>query len=78
MKKMYCTKPWNNVFIETNGDVYFCCFSGRPEGKIGNLKKNSFEEIWNDEESMKIRRDIMKGEIPAGCINCDLFNFSES
>jgi radical SAM protein with 4Fe4S-binding SPASM domain len=75
MKRMFCAKPWENVLIEVNGDVYFCCFSKRPEGRIGNLKIQSFEEIWNSSEAQKIRREIMKGKIPLGCLNCDLFNF---
>jgi radical SAM protein with 4Fe4S-binding SPASM domain len=78
MKKMFCSKPWENVSVEVNGDVYFCCYSDRPQGMIGSLKENNFPEIWESKKAQKIRRQIMAGKIPLSCLDCELFRFEKS
>jgi len=65
-----CRKPWENILVEVNGDCYFCCFIIRPGGKIGNLAKNDFEDIWNSRKARRIRRSIARGVIPYCCQIC--------
>lgn len=65
-----CRKPWENILVEVNGDCYFCCFIIRPGGKIGNLAKNDFEDIWNSRKARRIRRAIARGVIPYCCQIC--------
>jgi radical SAM protein with 4Fe4S-binding SPASM domain len=77
MKKMFCPKPWENVLIEINGDVYFCCYSHRPEGMIGRLQRDNFPEIWDSKKATKIRKKIMAGKIPLACLDCELFRFEK-
>jgi radical SAM protein with 4Fe4S-binding SPASM domain len=72
MKKI-CLKPWENILVEINGDCYFCCFSIRPGGKIGNLNRNTLKEVWNSKKATKIREKIMKGKIPYSCQICPYF-----
>jgi radical SAM protein with 4Fe4S-binding SPASM domain len=77
MKKMFCSKPWDHVSIEINGDVYFCCYSNRPKGIIGSLQTNSLAEIWQSREAQEIRKKMMEGKIPFGCLDCELFRFDK-
>ena len=77
MKKMFCSKPWDHVLIEINGDVYFCCYSNRPEGIIGSLQTNSLAEIWESQEAREIRKKMMAGKIPFACLDCELFRFDK-
>lgn len=56
-----CRKPWENLLVEVNGDCYFCCFIIRPGGKIGNLEKKDFEDVWNSRKARRIRRAIAPG-----------------
>ena len=77
MKKMFCPKPWENVLIEINGDVYFCCYSQRPKGMIGRLQTDHFSDIWANKKAQKIRKMIMAGKIPLACLDCELFTFEK-
>jgi MoaA/NifB/PqqE/SkfB family radical SAM enzyme len=47
-----CGYPWIQAIIRANGDVCSCC-QGRHI--MGNLYKNSFDEIWNGEKYQELR-----------------------
>jgi len=42
----FCIRLWKEAFITDDGDVYPCCH--KLPWKVGNLYKDSLEEIWND------------------------------
>ena len=65
-----CRKLREIILVEVNGDCSFCCFIIRPGGKIGNLAKNDFEDIWNSRKARRIRRAIARGVIPYCCQIC--------
>jgi len=77
MKKMFCPKPWENVLVEINGDVYFCCYSNRPKGRIGRLQTDGLMEIWEGKAATGIRKKIMEGKIPQSCLDCEVFKFEK-
>jgi len=64
--KYFCSEPWVGLFsIEISKDVVFCpCFL---KMKIGNLKQNTMQEVWNSEELIQLRRSFSKGELPTAC-----------
>jgi radical SAM protein with 4Fe4S-binding SPASM domain len=68
-----CRKPWENFLVEVNGDCYFCCFIIRPGGKIGNLTRKSFEDIWNGRKARRIRKAVAGGAIPYYCQACPYY-----
>jgi MoaA/NifB/PqqE/SkfB family radical SAM enzyme len=47
-----CGYPWIQAIIRANGDVCSCC-QGRHI--MGNLYKNTFDEIWNGEKYQALR-----------------------
>ncbi|MDQ0202465.1 radical SAM/SPASM domain-containing protein [Pectinatus haikarae] len=53
---LYCDLPWTTAFIETNGDVHICCLLSEVTPPIGNIKNNSFMEIWNAPVLQEIRK----------------------
>lgn len=55
-----CSKPFTYFQIEFDGDCFFCCpmFTDYP---IGNIFKNSFEDIWYGEKATKFRESILDG-----------------
>jgi radical SAM protein with 4Fe4S-binding SPASM domain len=59
----FCVLPWIHLNIQPNGDIYPCCMApyGMP---IGNTKDNTLEEIWNNEQMMSIRKDMLSGNRP--------------
>ena len=62
--QLFCSKPfkWFEVtgFKNPKGAVYMCC-PGWLSTPIGNMQKQSVEEIWNGKKAQKIRRSILDG-----------------
>ena len=44
-----CPKPWNQIAVEHDGEVVLCSLDYKHQVKIGNIKNNTIEEIWNNE-----------------------------
>ena len=60
--KFICDAPFSQVYIYPDGRVYLCpdCYL-TPSAAIGNLNKNSFDEIWNSVTAQFIRREALRG-----------------
>jgi len=68
----HCYAPWLETFIETNGDVKLCCVH---ESTMGNLKSESFEEIWNGKKYNSIREMFRKKQFSKECYHvCSIPN----
>ncbi|MBC8500036.1 MAG: SPASM domain-containing protein [Candidatus Atribacteria bacterium] len=61
-----CTFVWKSLFISPNGDIIPCQFFIY---KLGNIKTDSLENIWNSERYRKLRLRLKKGLLP-GCARC--------
>ena len=71
----YCYEPWSRAFIGSNGDVRPCCRA--PEDLVmGNLKKQPFEEIWNNERYQDLRSTVNTEKAWPICADCKYRNFS--
>ena len=55
-----CKKCFDYLYVFVNGDVRFWPWNGKV---IGNLKKNTLEEIWNGKEADEIRRAFLEGNL---------------
>jgi MoaA/NifB/PqqE/SkfB family radical SAM enzyme len=53
--KTFCMYPWIHLHSYPTGAAYPCCFS-EMKNSIGDCRKNTLEEIWNDEPLRNIRR----------------------
>lgn len=55
-----CYRPFTSALIDDFGDVYFCCMAWQINNslKLGNLKENSLEELWNNDKAKIIRADM--------------------
>ena len=59
LKGVRCTKPWTDFGIwDIEGNVRVCCWS---RSIVGNINRNSIEEIWNGELYQAIRHDMSCG-----------------
>ena len=66
-----CVWPWESSYISKSGDVVPCCIIGDEKVvSFGNIKENSFKEIWNSKNYKTFRDNIRKNEIPDYCKNC--------
>ena len=63
----FCLLPFTHFSTRTNGDITPCC---RYMGKIGNIKEQSLEEIWNGEYMRELRRQFLADQRPGGCWQC--------
>jgi len=68
---MYCDWPSNVLTINNEGDVLLCCNDYFGSYRVGNLKRNSIQTIWDRPHNKKIReylfRDTSKIEICRKC-----------
>jgi molybdenum cofactor biosynthesis enzyme MoaA len=61
LKTKFCTRPFDNFEINRAGDAFFCCQKWLNMS-IGNVFKNSPEELWNSARAKEIRRSIIDGD----------------
>ncbi len=69
--KNQCWRMWQGSVITWDGKVVPCCFDKDAKYKLGDLKTNSFKEIWFSEAYTSFRKSILKSrkEIDI-CTNC--------
>jgi radical SAM protein with 4Fe4S-binding SPASM domain len=67
-----CYAPWTHSLIDFNGDVYVCCMTRERIPALGNIRDQSFKEIW---EGAAYRQMRLKMHPPAlaACRRCDDF-----
>ncbi|MDI6784685.1 MAG: radical SAM protein [bacterium] len=63
----FCLEPWRIAIVYWNGEISPCCYTDRI---MGNLRQDSFQKIWNNQEYRLFRRNIRNGTLPKECINC--------
>jgi len=63
-----CLIPWITACILPNGDLTPC--SDRPDFIIGNLKKESFRRLWNNEKFKLYRRVLKRHRLFPMCARC--------
>lgn len=62
-----CIAPWTQIMVYPNGDIVFC--NDNPDYILGNVKTESFTEIWNNNKSRKFRKFIKNNALPI-CSRC--------
>lgn len=57
-----CHYPFYKMFVDWNGDVIFCSNDWQKEIKVGNMTKQTLEEVWLGEKLNIERRRLIKGD----------------
>jgi radical SAM protein with 4Fe4S-binding SPASM domain len=67
----HCLRMWRGCVITWDGLVVPCCFDKDATHRLGDLKKQSFKEIWRGEAYNKFRKQLFsaRNEIDI-CKNC--------
>lgn len=66
-----CWKMQHSNVITWDGLVVPCCFDKDAMHRLGNLKTQSFKEIWQNENYKQFRRELMKSRRNIDiCANC--------
>lgn len=67
----HCWKLWHGSVITWDGLVVPCCFDKDGEHRLGNLKENSFREVWQGEAYQQFRQQLFTGRNQIDiCTNC--------
>jgi len=70
-KRERCVAPWLQNYITCNGDVTPCCRNISKSHYIcGNVLKEPFKNIWNNEKYRSIRKALKSRNLPSICRNC--------
>ena len=65
IEKYICKLPWSLMYISPYGDVYPCF-----NYKIGNIKYDRINDIWNNKKYHKFRKILKRKKIFPSCIGC--------
>jgi radical SAM protein with 4Fe4S-binding SPASM domain len=68
-----CSAGHNSLYISPYGDVFPCVQLVVPSG---NLRRQSFEEIWYGSTEMRRVRAVRENQLP-DCANCSLRSYCE-
>ncbi len=69
-----CLDLWEHPAIGVNGAVAPCCFTvGGGALNVGNVRQNSFQDIWSGRPFEELRRAHLLGSAPEICRNCSHF-----
>ena len=67
----HCWKLWHSCVITWDGLVVPCCFDKDAEYRLGDLKKQSFQELWQGKSYHRFRSQILEGRDQIDiCTNC--------
>ncbi len=67
----HCWRLWHDPVITWDGLVAPCCFDKDAQHKLGDLKKQSFKEIWKNPAYKEFRSKILQGRKNIDiCSNC--------
>ena len=59
-----CEAPWRWLVVNNRGDCLPCCYL---QGTVGNLERQTAEEIWNGTPMQELRASIAGGEVHPLC-----------
>jgi len=66
-----CWKLWHSCVITWDGLVVPCCFDKDATHQLGDLKKQDFITLWQDEKYKQFRKSILKSRSEIDiCKNC--------
>jgi radical SAM protein with 4Fe4S-binding SPASM domain len=67
----HCWRLWHAPVVTWDGLVVPCCFDKDADHRMGDLKRKSFREIWNDNDYRQFRSQVLSGRKNIDiCSNC--------
>jgi radical SAM protein with 4Fe4S-binding SPASM domain len=69
--KRHCWRLWHDPVITWDGAVVPCCFDKDAQHKLGNLKQQSFLEVWQSGVYRQFRSKVLQSRTNVDiCTNC--------
>jgi len=67
----HCWKLWHSCVLTWDGLVVPCCFDKDATHQLGDLKQNTFDEIWQGEKYQEFRTSLFRSRSEIDiCANC--------
>lgn len=67
-----CLFPYTDMVIYPNGIVGICCCDVKEVTNLGDLNKETVQQVWNGEKAEKFRKQLMNGRNGHKfCAHCD-------
>jgi organic radical activating enzyme len=67
--KRFCILPWIHMHAFPTGEAFPCCLSDSTQ-PIGDLHKNTLEEVWNQAPLRQIRVNMLTEQPSKECVKC--------
>ena len=67
--KTFCMLPWMHMHAFPDGRAYPCCLSEYWH-PVGDLRKNTMEEVWNQDAYKTMRKNMLEGKECKECTKC--------
>ena len=67
--KTFCMLPWMHMHAFPDGRAYPCCLSDYWH-PVGDLRKNTMEEVWNQEAYKTMRVNMLQDKPCKECVKC--------
>lgn len=67
--KRFCIYPWIHIHAYPTGEAYPCCMADM-QFPVGNMRKNTIKEIWNQNSMKEIRRSMLSEKAVDACVRC--------
>ena len=65
----FCMYPWMHLHAYPTGEAYPCCHT-EMKYPVGDCRKNTLEEIWNDRPMREIRKAMLNEKSVDACTRC--------
>ena len=65
----FCMYPWIHFHAYPTGSAYPCCMADM-QFPIGDMRKNTIQEIWNQPPMKEIRRQMLNEQPVSACNRC--------
>lgn len=65
----FCILPWIHIYANPDGSVLPCCIADHHK-HLGNVQQEKLEDLWNNEQFKKIRKNMMEGVKCEECTAC--------
>ena len=72
---VFCIAPWVTGYIKPDGNV-FPCSAFLCTKPMGNIKRDSFESMYNSENLKRVRLELLNGIVTDECNACSEFEKS--
>lgn len=72
-RKMPCLAPWLHLFIGWDGECFLCCMTNRRMESLGNVGRQSLEEVFNGAAMRAVRERFLEGRMETSCGRCDMY-----